>query len=265
MQAHGLFSLFPIWVIFVATLVLVQVSVEIGYRRARFKQRRAERGEEQEKEAPVGAMVGATLGLLAFLLAITFGIAADGFHDRKVALLEEASAVQGTYLRAELIVEPQRSEIRKILREYVDARLQWAGVERFRAAHTSEQLLEQLGKQVAAAAKMNEPTDVFAQLVDSANDVIKVHDLRTLVRERSRIPGGFWAVLYIIAILSLAAMGYHSGVAGTARSPVTVAVAITFSLVIGLIVDIDRPGEGWINVNQEAMLDLQHRLAKSVP
>jgi hypothetical protein len=52
-------------------------------------------------------------------------------------------------------------------------------------------------------------------------------------------------------------MGYHSGVAGTKRSPVTVSVAVTFTLVIVLIADLDRPGEGWVNVSQEPMLELR--------
>jgi len=86
-----------------------------------------------------------------------------------------------------------------------------------------------------------------------------------MFRERSQIPGPFWAALYVVAILSLAAMGYHSGVAGTNRSPVTLEVAIAFSLVILLIVDLDRPGEGLVNVSQQAMMDLQDWMSRSQP
>lgn len=84
-----------------------------------------------------------------------------------------------------------------------------------------------------------------------------------MVRERSHIPAAFWVALYGIAILSLAAMGYHCGVAGTNRTPVTVAVAAAFSIVIMLIVDIDRPGQGFINVNQQAMIDVQHWMTEA--
>ena len=71
-----------------------------------------------------------------------------------------------------------------------------------------------------------------------------------------------WAVLYAITMLSLASMGYHGGVAGTTRSPAMVAVAITFSLVIVVIADLDRPGEGWINVSQSQMVDLKRAFAR---
>ncbi len=67
--------------------------------------------------------------------------------------------------------------------------------------------------------------------------------------------------LFVIALLSLAAMGYHSGIAGTNRSPVTLAVAIAFSVVILLIVDL----EGFINVSQQVMIDLQDWMPRSQP
>ena len=82
---------------------------------------------------------------------------------------------------------------------------------------------------------------------------------------RSRIPTGVLLVLYVIASLSLGAMGYHGGVAGSIRSPVTVAVAIAFSLVIMVIANLDRPTGGFINVSQDAMIDLQNSLTESKP
>ena len=72
------FDYLPVWGVFLAVLLISLVAIEVGFRRGRYVQRRAE--QDQEKEAPVGAMVGATLGLLAFLLAITFGIVEDSFQ-----------------------------------------------------------------------------------------------------------------------------------------------------------------------------------------
>ncbi len=115
-----LFTNLPIWSVFVGRLLLVLASVEAGYRWASPRQK----DRKLEKEAPVGA----TLGLLAFLLAFTFGIAADAFHARKVALVDEANAIRTTYLLAGVIPEPYRTEVRKVLPDYVEERLQWARV-----------------------------------------------------------------------------------------------------------------------------------------
>jgi len=259
MQSEGLRAAIPIWGVFLVTMLLVLLSVEGGYRWARHKQQRA----EQEKEAPVGAMVGATLGLLAFLLAFTFGMAADHFHARKVALVDEANAIRTTYLLAGVIPEPYRTEVRKVLPDYVEERLRWAGVEQGQAGRSAKALLGQLWAQAAAVGAQNPGgVDVF---LSSVNRVIELRQERLMVRERSRIPGPFWAVLFLVSILALAAMGYHGGVAGTARSPVMLAVAIAFSAVIMLIADLDRPGEGFINVSQQAMIDLRDALTDSKP
>jgi len=250
-------NMLPIWAVLAGTLLVVLVSIELGYRWASRNQRLWAKTEEQEKEAPVGAMVGATLGLLAFLLAFVFGMAADHFHARKVALIQEANAIRTAYLRAEVIDEPQRSEARTILRRYVDERLQWTGTSPGARVDAAQPLLDRLWAQTVHVGRANPGQDVTALFIESVNEVVSLNTERVMVRERSRIPGALSVILFLIAVVSFAAMGYHGGVSGTIRSPVMVAVAIAFSLVIMLIADLDRPGEGFINVSQDAMLELR--------
>jgi uncharacterized protein YqgC (DUF456 family) len=261
MHGEGLFASLPIWAIFIITLLVVLLSIEGGYLCARYKQKRS----GHEKEAPVGAMVGATLGFLAFLIAFTFSMAADGFQARRQAVLNEANAIGTTYLRAGLILEPHRAEVRKLLREYVEERLQWAGVEKAQVVYSAKELQNQLWAQAAAVGEKSSDSAVVALFIDSVNKMIDLRTERVLLRERSRVPGTFWAVLYVVAILGSAAMGYHGGVAGTTRSPVMLVVAIAFSVVIVLIADLDRPGQGLIKVSQQAMIDLRDSIARSKP
>ncbi|MFI5322916.1 MAG: hypothetical protein ACHQ6U_05165 [Thermodesulfobacteriota bacterium] len=70
-------------------------------------------------------MVGSTLGLLAFMLAFTFGITASRFDTRKQLLLDEVNAIGTAFLRTDFLVEPYRTEIRKLFRDYVDLRPKW--------------------------------------------------------------------------------------------------------------------------------------------
>jgi len=253
----------PFWVIFSVTLLLVLVSVEGGYSWAKSK-RTSARDKEREKEGPVGAMVGTVLGLLALMLAFTFAKAGDHYHDRRVELFDEASAIRTMYSRTILIDEPQRTEIRKLLRTYIDERVQWDGSDNPRANATSLALLDRLSAQTLAALEKNPSPVVASQLLGAFNDLVKAHAARREV-SRNRVPGAVWVVLYFIAVLSLGAMGYHCGVSGTTRSPVMAGVAIVFSLVIVLIVDLDRPGDGWIVVPQDAMVDVRNGLVDSKP
>src|SRR4249919_3907539 len=133
MQGSPLFASLPFWAIFVATLLVVLLAVEGGYSWARYRRRHSAKEREREKEAAVGAMVGTALGLLALLLAFTFAKAADHYHARRVALFDEASAIRTMYSRTSLIAEPQRTEIRKTLRDYVESRLVGTASDKTRA------------------------------------------------------------------------------------------------------------------------------------
>lgn len=186
MQHQGLLASIPIWGGFMATLLFILLSVECGYQWAR-KKRRA----EVEKEAPVGVMVGAVLGLLAFILAFTFGMAAERYHDRQLALLDEANAIRSTYLQAGMIPEPYRTAVRKVLRDYVKERLQWAGVEKSQLHGDSwSDLLDQLWAQAATVGAQNPGgVDVF---LGSVSKMIDLRTARVMLRERSHIHGAFW-------------------------------------------------------------------------
>jgi hypothetical protein len=77
---------------------------------------------------------------------------------------------------------------------------------------------------------------------------------------RNRIPLAIWAALYGISVFSFAAMGYHSGLVGTARSLVIFVVAFTFSVVIVLIADLDRSQQGFLTVSPQALIDLRQSM-----
>ena len=120
MQGHEPLDVLPLWAVVGTTLVVILLAVEGGFLFGKWRQRRG----AHERETPVGEIVAAVLGLLAFLLTFTFGMAAARFDTRRELVLEEANAIGTTYLRAALVPEPQRTEIRTLLRDYVDLRLE---------------------------------------------------------------------------------------------------------------------------------------------
>ncbi|MFO0956053.1 MAG: hypothetical protein U0800_01155 [Isosphaeraceae bacterium] len=108
----GPFELLPIWVICLLTVLLVFLSVEGGFRLGRYRRRHS----DQEDRLPVGETVAAALGLLAFVLGFTFSLVAYWFDVRRRLVVDEASAIGTTFLRAGTLDEPHRSEVRDLLR-----------------------------------------------------------------------------------------------------------------------------------------------------
>jgi hypothetical protein len=198
--------------------------------------------------------------LLAFILAFTFGLAAARFDARRQVLLDEANAIGTAYLRAGMV--PERGEqIRGLLRDYVAVRLDAVqpgniaeGIRR------SENIQQQVWTEAETVGSKNPNSIVVGLFVQSLNEMIDLHAKRVQAAVRSRIPGAIWLGLFAVASLSLATMGYHAGLSGTRRSLAILAVAVTFSVVIELIADLDRPLEGVLRVSQQALLDVKRSM-----
>jgi len=246
----------PLWGLFAAIVALVLLSIEAGYRLGIYRRGRSDR----EKDAPVGAMVGSTLGLLAFMLAFTFGMAASRFDARKQLVLDEANAIGTTYLRVAMLPE-RRDELRSLLREYVDVRVETVKSGRaVEGIRRSEQIQSQLWTHATAVGQQHPDSIVVGLFVASLNEMIDLHAKRVTAGLRNRIPGAIWVALFAIAVLSLSAMGYHAGLVGTSRSLAILVVALTFSAVIALIADLDRPQEGTLTVSQQALIDVRESM-----
>jgi hypothetical protein len=210
-------------------------------------------------------MVAAILGLLGFLLAFTFGMAASRFDTRRELVLDEANAIGTTYLRAALLPEPHRTEVRALLRDYVGLRLeavqQGAAVA---ALARSEELQGRLWAQAVMVGEKS-PSPITGLFIQALNDVIDLHAKRVTMGMRNRIPVTIWGALYFTAILAMAGVGYHAGLTSTTRPLATLALVVTFSGVLWLIADLDRPQEGLLKVSQQAMIDLRKSLTPSQP
>lgn len=247
----------PLPVIALGTLLLILVSIECGFRIGH--RRRAHSGTEQD--TTLGGIVGATLGLLAFLLAFSFGMAASRFEDRRQVLLEEVNALDAAYLRADLIEEPYRSAMRRRLQEYVALRLDEARSDDLAVdVRRPEQVQDEVWKQVVAMNNAGPSTPTKALFVESINNVIEAQTKRTDMA-RHPIPSTIWLALYLIAAIAMAKVGYQSGISGPRRSAVMPTLALTFTLVFVLTIDLDRPLRGLLTVSQQAMVDLQHKMA----
>src|SRR5688572_3645576 len=162
------------------------VAVEAGYAIGR---RRAAAGRELPGGAQVGAIQGAMLGLLGLLLGFSFAGAASRFIDRQDLIVQEANAIGTAYLRADVIPEPNASEVRHVLADYVAHRLE-------ASKHLAEGLPPNFEAEVAAfharlwhAAKegvLARP-EMAVAVLDPVNEVIDLHSTR-LAAGRKHLP-----------------------------------------------------------------------------
>ncbi len=259
MPMSGLLDHLPLWGLFGATIVLVLLSIEGGHRLGEFRRRPS----DDEKEAPVVAIVGATLALLGFILAFTFSMAASRFEARRQMVVEEANAIGTTYLRAGLLPGGHGPKARKFLAEYVDARLevlQTGDIDL--VLRRSEELQRKLWKDAEEVGLEHPNSIVVGLYIQSLNETIDVHSKRVLVALHNRLPGSLWMTLYLVTMLTMAGVGYHEGISKSRRSLAILVLVLTFSAIMMLVADLDRPREGFLTVNQLAMIDLQKMMSE---
>lgn len=249
----------PLWNVLLLTVVAVLVAIELGYRTGNW--RAQARNKTAVSEAQLSAMTGAHLALLAFIMAFSFNMAAGHYQDRRQLVVDEANAISTAYLRADLIDAPQARAIQKLLAEYSQLRGRAPTIETIGdAMEKSADIQTAMWQQIEALTRESEPNVLNNLLIQSINDVLDIHERRVAAGLRNRVPPSLWATLFALLALSMAGLGYFSGIKGS-RSPVaSTGLALSFSLVLFLIADLDRPASGLVKADQSAMSDLQRRL-----
>lgn len=257
-MVRAFFDTMPVIATFCITLLTVLLAIEAGFQIGLYLNRR--RGAE--REAPLGAMTGAHLALLAFIMAFSFNMAASHYDARKTLVLEEANALGTAYLRAALVRKPEGQEIMRLLRDYTAVRASVVRGEQAIAEiiEQSEVLHIDMWRILQQLAREGESGELEALLVTSINELIDLHSQRTSAYMRKRIPPVIWGVLTVLLIASMVGMGYFTSLNGKRNPVATTGVAISFSVVMFLIVDLDRPASGLVRADQSAILELDSRL-----
>jgi hypothetical protein len=253
----------PIGVVFALYGIVAAIMSESGYRLGHWWQERT----PDEREGPTNMIVGSLLALMAFLLAISMGMASDRFDTRRGLVLAEANSIGTTYLRAGYLPEPASSEIRALLSEYIPLRIidgsDLADVQaRMGKSVELHARLWSIAEELARAAP---ESDVLALFIDSLNETIDLHETRVVAGIYARVPETILLLLLCGSILTVGMMGYSAGLTRR-RSPVTSFVMIAvLGAVITLVVDLDRPRDGFLKVNQKPLIELQEQVGAPVP
>jgi hypothetical protein len=246
-----------------AALVAVLVATELGFRLGLRNQRNA----DEPTKAHFAALQVALLALLALIVAFTFSIAVARFDARKDLVIEESNAIGTTYLRARLLAEPQRKEVVGLLRAYVDEQLAFyaAGIDpaRLEAANAKIASLQERLWLIAIVLSEQDPRSVPTGLfVQSLNGMIDLHAKRIKALE-NRLPDAVIYLVLIVAVVTVAFVGYGRGLAGRRNFVSDAILAGLVIIVFSIILDLDRPRRGLITVSQSSLERLQEVLRQA--
>jgi hypothetical protein len=199
------------------------------------------------------------MGMLALIMGFTFSMALSRYDARRDAVLQEATAIGTTALRARLLPAPYSTEALSLLREYMQIRLDLANsdptaMEMDAALDRSNTIQEQLWQKLNDIIADNDAMVPTGLYVNTLNEMIDDQE-RRLTALRNQVPTIVIVGVYGLAFIAITFIGYTVGVEKqSSRIPVYV-LSLVNGLVLLLIVDLNKPGAGYLQVSQQPLLD----------
>jgi len=237
--------------VLLATMI---VALHAGFRAGR----RASMAEHATAGNQVGAIQGAVLGLLGLLLAFSFAAAGTRFMERQDLIGQEANAIGTSWLRADLLDEPQRSELKAALAAYTALRIE-------SAAHMQhgwdpavlaevERMHERIWK--AARSGVAARPELGVTVLPPVNELIDVHTLRfnaTLMHLPYLVQG----LLIACSLLAVTVIGYGCGMDGQRRWFLTLSLAVLIASALWITSELDQPRRGVLQLDNAPLRALK--------
>jgi hypothetical protein len=239
-------------------LLSMAITIILGHRLGQTKHA----ASSERFHAHVNGVQASVLGVLALLLGFTFSLALQRFDDRSEAVVHEANAIGTSYLRAQLLPTSVRSDVQKMLREYVDLRVQTGAIsltneaERQALLAKANQILDALWGHARRAAEEDRGTVTTGLFIQSLNDTIDSLGQRDAEINR-HVPEVVLLLLYGTFLVTGGLVGYAAGVAGHRPSLAAYILVALIVVLSFMIIDLDRPRRGLIRIDQTSITNLK--------
>jgi hypothetical protein len=236
------------------SLFLLWLSARIGLF-VRMGQLKEEKGVHQDLDI----IVSATLTLLGLIIGFSFSMAISRYDQRKNYEEAEANAIGTEYLRADLLPSADRSNVRALLRNYLDQRILFYETRDDNALSQIDATTAQLQTELWSAVRTPagaQPTPMLALAVSGMNDVLNSQGY-TQAAWWNRIPPGAWFLMAAVAICSNVLIGYDSR---RARAIRLLVLPLVLCSAFYAIADIDSPRRGAIRVHPQNLISLAQSL-----
>ena len=219
--------------------------------------RRVRHLSESLKE-PFGVLQAALLGVVGLLLAFGLSLAVDRYENRRTNIVTEANAIGTTYLRAQTLAEPMRTESLELLRSYTRSAIRLSeevpGSDEADAARDEEQRIER-GLWARAGLALDEAPLASAPrlYVETLNEMIDGETARVAALS-NRVPTAVLVLELLGASFALGLLAAHLAIFGRGVVAVLLASALVAFLLL-VTADLDRPTRGMIQVPDKVLKD----------
>lgn len=201
----------------------------------------------------LGPVEGSLLGLLALLLSFTFSMSAGKSDSRRQVIVQEANNIGTAILRCDLYPDSTRRALKADFSAYIEARINYynAGINENALNKTlqdASNISSRIWKRVVLLSQNKDNTLRSQQMIPALNDMMDITTTRDAERN-AHVPESILWMLFLLTLAGSFVTGY-----GAKDKPFNLVIVLSFalmtSLTIYLILDLDRPRRGIINMDQ---------------
>jgi hypothetical protein len=209
------------------------------------------RARPQANRESVGVVQGTLLGLVGLLLAFGLTMSVGRYEARRALVVQESNDIGTTFLRAQLLAEPDRTASLELLERYADAAIDLADqvpdTDGFDGDLTRMADLQRELWSTAGDAVGDDPLGTAPRLyVETLNAMIDTHTER-VSSLRNRVPNTVMILQVVGSAIALGVLSLYLALLG--RGLVTsLAAAFVVILILFISFDLDRPQRGFITV-----------------
>jgi hypothetical protein len=243
------------WELWLIVAGVVFLFVALGHVIGRVLRKHSETLRE-----PVGTVQTALLALVGLILAFGLTLAIGRYDSRRAAVVDDANAIGTTYLRAQMLPEPVRSQSLALLTRYTDASIALSKAVPTepafaRAVARENTLIRQLWR-LAGDDMAGDPKGNASRLyIETLNEMINMQTVRVAALN-NRIPSAVLALEVLGTAFAFGLLALFTAMLGRGALTVVLAAALV-TLLLLITFDLDRPTRGLIKVPDTPLIDLR--------
>jgi hypothetical protein len=249
------------WVLVLMIAAIVLAATGGGLLLGRVIARGAdERGDGDSLREPFGVLQGALIGFMGLVLAFGLSLAVTRYENRRSDIVTEANAIGTTYLRAQTLAEPVRTESLELLRHYTSTSIAITqtvpGSDTQRRQVASSERDESRLWALAGQALDKAPVDTAPRLyVESLNTMFD-SQASLVYGLTNRVPTTVLLIELVGAAVATAALALHLAMFGRGVLTVLI-VSLLVTVLLVVTFDLDRPTRGLITVPATPLVDVR--------
>jgi Protein of unknown function (DUF4239) len=239
-----IFAIFASIGLFIGILACLEAGFRVG--------RRSEKYTEAAHEG-IGVIEAAVFALLGLLLGFSFSGGTSRMETKRQLIVQEANAIDTAYLRLDQLPASEQPEMRRLFRQYLDARLSVSeklpdlkavDQELARAAELQHEIWSR-----AVSASRGDPTQNSARLLLPAiNEMIDISTSRTLAMH-TQLPPLIFVLLTVVALVSGLLAGYAMAKGGRRSWLHLLLYAAVIAITVYAVLDLEYPRFGLIRLD----------------